>query len=91
MTAPTSAEHRWYAIQTTSGHENKVRSLIQRRIDADPRPVEDRPIRQALVRLKQIGARFDKMSGAERAEFDTRMKGLLECPACVDNSGQCAS
>ena len=24
-------EHRWYAIQTTAGHENKVRSLIQRR------------------------------------------------------------
>ena len=42
-------EHRWYAIQTTSGHENKVRSLIQRKIDADPRPPEERPIRQALV------------------------------------------
>ena len=24
--------HRWYAIQTTAGHENKVRSLIQRKI-----------------------------------------------------------
>ena len=42
-------QHRWYAIQTTAGHENKVRSLIQRRIDADPRPPEERPIRQALV------------------------------------------
>ena len=42
-------EHRWYAIQTTSGHENKVRSLIQRKIDADPRAPEERPIRQALV------------------------------------------
>ena len=48
MITPT-AEHRWYAIQTTSGHENKVRSLIQRRIDADPRTPEERPIRQALV------------------------------------------
>ena len=45
----TTVEHRWYAIQTTSGHENKVRSLIQRRIDADPRPAEERAIRQALV------------------------------------------
>jgi len=45
----TSTEHRWYAIQTTSGHENKVRSLIQRRIDADPRPADERAIRQALV------------------------------------------
>ena len=42
-------EHRWYAIQTTAGHENKVRSLIQRKIDADPRAPEERPIRQALV------------------------------------------
>jgi transcriptional antiterminator NusG len=42
-------EHRWYAIQTTSGHENKVRSLIQRKIDADLHAPEERPIRQALV------------------------------------------
>jgi transcription termination/antitermination protein NusG len=42
-------EHRWYAIQTTSGHENKVRSLIQRKIDADPHVPEERTIRQALV------------------------------------------
>ena len=47
-------EHRWYAIQTTSGHENKVRSLLQRRIDADPRPVEDRTIRQALVPTQEV-------------------------------------
>ncbi|MGH7646273.1 MAG: transcription termination/antitermination protein NusG [Gemmatimonadales bacterium] len=39
----------WYAIQTTAGHENKVRSLIDRRIREDPRPEADKPIRQALV------------------------------------------
>lgn len=44
---------RWYAIQTTSGHENKVRSLIQRRIDQDPAPPEDRRIRQAIVPTEQ--------------------------------------
>ena len=43
------AEHRWYAIQTTAGHENKVRSLIQRKIDADARTPEERSTRQALV------------------------------------------
>ena len=42
-------DHRWYAIQTTAGHENKVRSLIARKIEADPRAPEERPIRQALV------------------------------------------
>lgn len=47
-------EHKWYAIQTTSGHENKVRSLIQRRIDGDPRQVEDRSIRQALVPTQEV-------------------------------------
>jgi transcriptional antiterminator NusG len=46
--------HRWYAIQTTAGHENKVRSLIQRRIEQDPRPPEDRPIRQALVPTQEV-------------------------------------
>jgi transcription termination/antitermination protein NusG len=42
-------DHRWYAIQTTAGHENKVRSLIERRIEQDTRPAEERGIRQALV------------------------------------------
>ncbi|MFN9201836.1 MAG: transcription termination/antitermination protein NusG [Gemmatimonas sp.] len=47
-------EHRWYAIQTTSGHENKVQRLIQRKIDTDPAPPEDRLIRQALVPTQAV-------------------------------------
>ena len=47
-------EHRFYAIQTTAGHENKVRSLIQRKIDADTRPAEERMIRQALVPTQEV-------------------------------------
>ena len=47
-------EHRWYAIQVTAGHENKVRQLIQRKIDADPRPAQDRAIRQALVPTQEV-------------------------------------
>lgn len=47
-------EHRWYAIQTTAGHENKVRSLIQRRIEQDSRAAEERPIRQALVPTQEV-------------------------------------
>jgi len=46
--------HRWYAVQTTSGHENKVRTLIQRKIDADPAAAEERRIRQALVPTEQV-------------------------------------
>ena len=47
-------EHRWYAIQTTAGHENKVRSLIQRKIEQDTHPAEDRGIRQALVSTQEM-------------------------------------
>ena len=47
-------DHRWYAIQTTSGHENKVRSLIQRKIDADGAPPEERALRQALVPTQEV-------------------------------------
>ena len=46
------SEHRWYAIQTTAGHENKVRSLVERRIKDDLRPAEEKPIRQALVPIQ---------------------------------------
>lgn len=46
--------HRWYAIQTTAGHENKVRSLIQRRIDADTTSPADREVRQVLVPTQEV-------------------------------------
>ena len=47
-------DHRWYAIQTTAGHENKVRSLIERRILEDPRPEVERAIRKALVPVQEV-------------------------------------
>ena len=62
--------HRWYAIQTTAGHENKVRSLIQRKIDADPKAAEERPIRQALVPTQdQIEIKNGKKVTVERKMF----------------------
>ncbi len=47
-------EYRWYAIQTTAGHENKVRNLIAQRIGEDPRPEGDKLIRQALVPVQDV-------------------------------------
>ena len=47
-------EHRWYAIQTTAGHENKGRSLIQRKIAQELLPAEARAIRQALVPTQEV-------------------------------------
>ena len=49
-----AVDHRWYAIQTTAGHENKVRSLIERRIEQDPHAPEERAIRQALVPTQEV-------------------------------------
>ncbi|MBX3174767.1 MAG: transcription termination/antitermination factor NusG [Gemmatimonadaceae bacterium] len=46
--------HRWFAVQTTSGHENKVRTLIQRKIDADPVAAEERRIREVRVPTEQV-------------------------------------
>jgi hypothetical protein len=42
------------------------------------------PVRQALVRLRQLEAGYDKMRESERAAFDAKTKGLLDCPACAD-------
>jgi transcriptional antiterminator NusG len=50
----TMLDHRWYAVQTTSGHENKVKGLIQRKIDADPAAPEARLIRQVLVPTQEV-------------------------------------
>ena len=42
------------------------------------------PVRQALVRLRQLES-DRKMSDRERASYDARTKGMLECPACANN------
>ena len=47
-------DYRWYAVQTTSGHENKVRTLIDRKIESDPMSPEQRMIRQALVPTQEV-------------------------------------
>ncbi len=49
----TMAETRWYALQTYSGHENKVQKLIQRRIEEEPEG-EAREIREALVPTQEV-------------------------------------
>ena len=47
-------DYRWYAVQTTSGHENKVRTLIDRKIESDQMQPEQRAIRQALVPTQEV-------------------------------------
>ena len=46
--------YQWYAIQTTAGHENKVRSLLQMRIKDDPWPDGQKLVVQALVPTQEV-------------------------------------
>lgn len=48
------SDTRWYAIQTYSGHENKVQKLIQRKIDDEPGEPEEREIRDVLVPTQEV-------------------------------------
>ena len=43
------------------------------------------PIREALVRLKQLTAKYDKMNDKQRAELDANTRGILDCADCADN------
>ena len=47
------ADARWYAIQSYSGHENKVQRLIQRRIDEEPGEPEQKQIQEVLVPVQE--------------------------------------
>ncbi len=47
-------DSRWYAIQTTAGHENKVRTLLQQRIKDDPRPEGQKLVSTVLVPTQEV-------------------------------------
>ena len=50
----TMADTHWYAIQTYSGHENKVQKLIQRRIEEEPGEEEEGEILDVLVPTQEV-------------------------------------
>jgi hypothetical protein len=43
------------------------------------------PVRQAVVRLKQLETNIERMDPKDRVAFEAQIKGLLDCPACVNN------
>src|SRR5690625_7949497 len=48
-------EVRWYAIQTYSGHENKVKRLIDHRIGEEPgETIEEKEIQEAIVPTQDV-------------------------------------
>lgn len=48
------ADARWYAIQSYSGHENKVQRLIQRRIDEEQGEPEQKQIQEVMVPTQEV-------------------------------------
>ena len=40
------------------------------------------PIRQALLRKRQLESKYDELKESERKAFDDKNKALLDCPAC---------
>lgn len=48
------SDARWYAVQTYSGHENKVQKLIQLKIKDQPDPEEAREIKDVLVPTQEV-------------------------------------
>ncbi len=47
------ADAKWYAVQSYSGHENKVQRLIQRRIDEEPGEPEEKQIQEVMVPTRE--------------------------------------
>ena len=54
MTIVETTAHHYYAIQTTSGHEKKVKGLIQRKIDQDTAPSAERLIKDVMVPTQEV-------------------------------------
>ena len=48
------SEAKWYAIQTYSGHENKVQRLVQRKIDEEAGEPEQKQIQDVLVPTQEV-------------------------------------
>ena len=48
------SDAKWYAVQTYSGHENKVQKLIQLKIADQPDPEESREIKDVLVPTQEV-------------------------------------
>jgi transcriptional antiterminator NusG len=51
---PTAVEPRWYAIQTYSGHENKVKSLLEKKISDLPGEPEEKSVREVIVPTREV-------------------------------------
>ena len=50
----STGEPQWFAIQNYSGHENKVKSLLERKIAETGEEPEERDIREVIVPTREV-------------------------------------
>ena len=82
-----SAQQQQQARDSNDNNRGTYRGN-QGRVDI-PAPITMRlhsamPIRQAMVRLQQIGANYDKMNAEDKQKFDDQKAKFLECGICKD-------
>lgn len=54
MAEVTESQLHWYAIQTYSGHENKVKTLLERKIEDLPGEQEEKDVREVIVPTREV-------------------------------------
>lgn len=60
---------RWYALQTYSGHENKVKKLIEQKIQQQPGEQEMPPIREVIIPTHEVV----EIKGGQKVQKEKRL------------------
>lgn len=66
-----SIDSRSAGVMASKGYVVRLRSAL--------------PVRQGLLRLRQLREKYDSMNDKKKAEFDEKNKALIECPPCEEN------
>ncbi len=65
-----SGDHfRWYALQTYSGHEKKVKTLLEKKIQELEGEPEEKPIREVIVPTQEVV----EIKGGKRVKSTKRL------------------
>jgi transcriptional antiterminator NusG len=68
--ANVADSYRWYALQTYSGHEKKVKTLLEQKIqELAPEPDAERPIREVIVPTQEVV----EIKGGKRVKSTKRL------------------
>jgi len=65
----TEGQQHWYAIQTYSGHENKVKTLLDKKIAGLPGEADEKEVREVIVPTKEVV----EMKGGKKVKSTKRL------------------